>query len=287
MSVKLSRYIFRRIGGRIVPIRKGAEAATDISKGISRKALDKVTTLLKDSRFKVTSKMNLKMIPEFSASDAMNSFMKKTGAIRVSKSRDSLMIDPETMPTSKQISTLKDMSHGVEDFYTNNKESKSLFGALKGLKKPFPKESKIGDKINDLALERYGETHNPNIAGYITKKGEMLNFSGGGYGERYLDHRDVSDLVPRPRLKNIDDKEVNRIYARIKGSEKSKRSWKHENFQSYKIIKEMQSVSKGHEDYSLKGDYIKTFHNSLKRNANMGDKNAMKYLRKLKSNRNK
>lgn len=282
MSVKLSRYVFRRIGGRIVPIRVGAESTTDIVKGVSRKALDKLTTILKDSRFKVTSKMNLRKIPEFSGSDAMNSFMKKTGAIRVSKHGDSLMIDPETMPTSKQISTLKDMSHGVSDFYTNNKESKSLFGALKGLKKPHAKDSKIGEKLNDLALSRYRETHNANVAGYVTKEGKMLNFSGGGYNERYLDHRDVADLVPRPKLLKVNDSELNRVYSSIKRSEKSKRSWKHENFQSYNLIKEMKAVKKGHEDYPHKGSYIKTFYNSLKRNSNMGDNNAKKYLRKLK-----
>lgn len=287
MTKKLSGYIFRRIGGRIIPIRKGAELTTDTVRGVSRKALDKLKTILKDPKFKITPKGNLKKTPEFSSSDAMDSFMKKTGAIRVSKSRESLMIDPETMPTNEQIKTLKDMSHGVEDFYTNNKESKSLFGALKGLKKPYPKDSKIGEKINEKALNRYGETHNANVAGYITKKGEMLNFSGGGYGERYLDHRDVSDLVPRPKLKNVSDEEVNRIYSRIKSSEKSKRSWKHENYQSFNLINEMKKVKKGHEDYPYKGSYIKTFYNSLKRNANMGDNNAKKYLKKLKNSRKK
>ena len=43
MSVKLSRYVFRKIGGRIVPIRVGAK--TDSIRGVSRhalRALDKV-----------------------------------------------------------------------------------------------------------------------------------------------------------------------------------------------------------------------------------------------------
>lgn len=47
MSVKLGRYIFRRIGGRIVPIRVGAEAATVAKglKGISASILRKVDKL--------------------------------------------------------------------------------------------------------------------------------------------------------------------------------------------------------------------------------------------------
>lgn len=58
---------------------------------------------------------------------------------------------------------------------------------------PIPKP-----KWNDEALNIFGRTYNPKEAGYLLRKGQMVDFSGrnqgagaSARGQRYLDHRDI------------------------------------------------------------------------------------------------
>jgi hypothetical protein len=47
------------------------------------------------------------------------------------------------------------------------------------------------------ALEFYGETNEPEKAGYVLSTGKFLDFSEGGY-ERSLDHRNIESILDTP-----------------------------------------------------------------------------------------
>jgi hypothetical protein len=242
---KLSGYVFRRIGGKIIPIRanKVAETLAAGEKGYSKGAFRKLKLLLKSHEVKLTKAGNIRKWPERSGTEAMNEFMKKTGSVRVSKNGSTLSIDPETKLTNAQFSTLKDMSHGVKDFYINNDSSRNINSLIHKVTKNKPKTpyTKLADKLDGKAIKEYGVTHNPNVAGYINRKGDMLNFSGGGGNERYLDHRDVSGLVPS-RLKKITDKDISRILHKEQSYRKRQVGKNHAHWKYLENIKKLQKV---------------------------------------------
>jgi hypothetical protein len=57
----------------------------------------------------------------------------------------------------------------------------------------------MDNKIHNQAEKYFGITDDPNVAGYMTPNGNMLDFSGerfgGGNGTRYMDHNEISYLL--------------------------------------------------------------------------------------------
>ena len=49
-------------------------------------------------------------------------------------------------------------------------------------------------RLEKAALDYYGETYIPKLAGYITPRGHLLDFSGGS-GTRASDHREIGYLL--------------------------------------------------------------------------------------------
>ena len=49
-------------------------------------------------------------------------------------------------------------------------------------------------KYNQKAVEYFGLTENPNLAGYLLTNGNMLKFSYDGY-QRNIDHREIKDVL--------------------------------------------------------------------------------------------
>lgn len=243
MSVKLSRYVFRKIGGRIVPIRREALAST-LEKGISgvsKSSLKKLNTLLTSSKFKLTRGGNIMVRPERSGTDAMNLFMKKTGAVRVSISGDTLNLDPETTLSSAQKLAIGKMARGKEIF-THNSSSWNFTQAINDSQKgkSIFKPSKLGSKIEEKAAARYGEAYSDEMTGYVLRDGRKLSFTYG-YGMRDIDHRDVADLVPY-NLRKPKKGEIVKELADINRFNKRQRAKKHDHWRLINNIKELKKA---------------------------------------------
>ena len=135
MTVKLSRYIFRKIGGRIIPIRRELGEATKTVASYSHTALKKLKLLLKSDDVVLTKKFNLRKRPEFSSSMAMNKFMNESGHIRIHSATDNLNIDMNTRPTMRQLEKLKEISHGKTISFDSPKKSGDAFSVSDALRK--------------------------------------------------------------------------------------------------------------------------------------------------------
>jgi hypothetical protein len=280
MSVKLGRYIFRKIGGRIVPIRAGAKA-TDSSSGVSKGALRKLKLLLKSSEVKLTKAGNLRKFSDHDGyTDYMIDFMKKTGSARVSKSGSTMVsISSERALTSAQKRTFMDMGKDVESVYTENEEVFRLADAFRISqgKKPAPK-TKTARKLIEKAKAKFGITDNPNTAGYITPDGDMLDFSGGGGFERYEDHRGIAAIMPSPALKKLKDKDFSRILMKEQSKRKYLSGKPHAHWKYLDSIKKLQKV-----------DFItgKDRGELIKDNIRYIPNHKMHLLKKLKKSRKK
>lgn len=280
MTVKLSRYIFRKINGRIIPIRKELGEASKTVASYSRSAVKKLNLLLKSDDVVLTKKFNLRKRQEFTPSMAMNKFMNESGHIRIHSSSDNLNIDMNTKPTMRQIEKLKEISEGKSISFDSPKKSGDAFSVSDALRRmaglkdtPVTKQSA---KLSEKALDRYGETYNPDFAGYINKEGSMLNFHQGS-GMRDLDHRDVSDLVSKPPLQRLKDSDIVRRLSTNQAIAKRERAKSHYAYQSYQDILKLKAIKKGDILHDVKGDLIKSEIQNLKR-----QRNADKFLKKLK-----
>lgn len=212
MAVKLGRYIFRKIGGRIIPIRVGAEAKTLAAgaKGVSKSIMKKAKILFKGREFKVGSTGKILRAPNDGATDSMLKFMDQTGAVRFSKTVDATSIDVSRKLSEAQKMKLAQVS-GSEIYVdvNNPKIPQHLRGGKFGsfgeaYRKVLllgPKELKRENtKAVSKAVKELGTTNNPIEAGYILRDGRMLDLSGkrqgGPGGVRYLDHREVAGIIP-------------------------------------------------------------------------------------------
>jgi len=223
MAAKLSRYVFRRIGGRIVPIRVGAKKSS--KGGFSSKMFRKVKTMLTNKELSLSKAGKFKKKTQLSGTDYMNAFIKKTGAARVSVSDDFMIIDVETALTSMQRSKLFKLGKGKEIFHNTGSSynfNEAIRQAIKN--KPKTPNTETAKKIIDKSLKRYPTGGADSATGYVLPSGKRLDFSSGhsGYGVRDIDHRDVSDLVDLPRSKNIPKKDLNRELRYAQGDRKSK-----------------------------------------------------------------
>lgn len=219
MSVKLGRVVFRKIGGRIIPIRIGAEAKTLAAglKGVSSKAVKQLKLLTSQGRAAIKSgKLVSAEAP--SSSEAMMKFVEKTGAIRFHKSGDSLNLDFLRKLSSEQKMTIASNVPRPSAIYADAKSGSGEFKSLGDFvrshlqwgSKEF-KPSKIAEKLQSKAIKEYGLTGNIDEAGYIFRDGSMLDLSGkrmgGPPGTRSLDHREISHLV-KVNPKKLSDREI-------------------------------------------------------------------------------
>ncbi len=208
MSVKLGRVIFKRIGGRVIPIRIGAEAKTLAAgiKGVSSKALKRLNLLQKQGMAKLKSG-KIVSTEEASSSEKMIAFVKKTGAIRFNKSGDSINLDYFSKLTSEQKTTLAMKADKIGAVYVDaNKKGSGSFNSLKEfIRSPLNwaqtdfKPSKLSLELQEKSIKELGLTDDIDEAGFIFRDGKMLDLSGkkqgGPAGVRYLDHREISELV--------------------------------------------------------------------------------------------
>lgn len=261
--------------------------------GHSRKALKKLNALLKSGKVKLDKKLNPKLIPESSSTDDMIDYMKKTGNIRIHHGGDSLNVDTYKNPTLKQIRALEDMSEGVNTFYYDTPRGSGELSSLDRLTSklsylPDPKKSKLADRLEQKALDEFGTTYNSGTAGYITREGDLLDFSGGrgSGGIRGEDHRAIAEIMPNRPLKKLSDEAANEIIGRVAREGKQQRARLHAANSIYQDILKWKSVKKGDPLYELKGEEIKHLHGLLKgdkfsmRHGNI--KNSEKFLKKLK-----
>lgn len=211
MSVKLGRVVFRKIGGRIVPIRIGAEAKTIAAgiSGVSKKLVKKANLLFSTRNFKVGSTGKLLKLPESDSTKAMLKFMDKTGAVRFSRSTDSTMIDISRKLSDSQKIKLAEVSKGeIYGDVNNPKKGYSLpTGPFKNFADAYrrlfifaPKEiKKVDENLAKKAIKGLGTTSSANEAGFIMRDGRMIDLSGkkdgGPSGVRYLDHREVAQFI--------------------------------------------------------------------------------------------
>lgn len=240
MSAKLGRYIFRKIGGRIVPIRVGVEAKT-IAAGVSgfSKNIMKKAKMLFSSGFKIGSTGRLLKVAESDGTKSMLKFMDKTGAVRFSRNNDT-MIDVSRKLSDAQKDVLARVSKGNVYVDINNPKiphlnggSFSNFGeAYRKVLRLGPKEiKKESTNLAEKAIKQLGTTRNPDEAGFILRDGRMLDLSGkrdgGPPGVRYLDHREVSGIV-QARSTKAKAKDISEALRRFQIDRKRSASRLHE-----------------------------------------------------------
>ena len=229
MSVKLGRVVFRKIGGRIVPIRVGAESKTIAAGivGVSKAAIKKAKLLFQTKSFKIGKSGNILKLAEEGSTTAMIKFMDKTGAIRFDN--NSGLVDMVRKPTLDQKMTLaaamnrkptyvditspKGVTKASDSFDSFSQALKSgIFSkASKNIPMNGGKRDIEATKLYRKAKGILGLTDDPREAGFITRGGKMLDLSGkrdgGPGGVRYLDHREVSQLI-KFRAKKPTDKQI-------------------------------------------------------------------------------
>lgn len=225
MAAKLGRYIFRRIAGRIVPIRIGREAATEAAlaagkPAASQSALKKLNLLAKQMGVGIGRKGKLKgPVKDFGSGHELQRFMEKTGMVRFSKGKSSeTFADMAKAPTYAQRKLLDELDEPILFEFSHKG---TMFTQAQGVlrdpqvrqhlgKLPIYKPTKTGASIAEKAKKQMGLTYNPYEAGFISREGEMLDFSGkkfgGRGGVRELDHREIAGLVPTERVKMSDKK---------------------------------------------------------------------------------
>lgn len=289
MSVKMGRYIFRKIGGRVVPVRVDkmgsiANTMTEGMRGVSKGALRKLKLLLSaKDEVKFTKAMNLRKFSKHDGyTDYMVDFMKKTGSARVSKSGTTMVsISSERALTNAQKATFSDMGSDVEKVYTENSEHFRLADSFRVFqkKKPVP-ETKTAQKLIEKAKAHFGITHNPNTAGYITPDGDMLDFSGGGGFERYEDHRGIAAIMPRPPLKKLKDSDFSSILRKAQNTRKGIEGRKHRHWKALSDIKQLQTIDfiRGKDRGELIKDQIRWIPKDKR--------HILKKLKKVRTNRN-
>ncbi len=95
--------------------------------------------------------------------------------------------------------------YGRFGFERNKGRNKDFTVSASMIRRPMKKIEKVVefDDLTERAKKHFGTTKNPFEAGYITHDGHMLDFSGRHWnkndktlaGHRYVDHRDVRDIV--------------------------------------------------------------------------------------------
>jgi len=240
VSVKLGRYVFRKIGGRIIPIRVGAEAKT-LAKGaagVSKSIMKKAAILFRGREFKAGSNGKILRAPNYSPTDSMLKFMDQTGAVRFSQSDDT-MIDISRKLSEAQKMKLAQVSKGKVHADINNPKIQHLKGGTfnsfgEAYRKALllgPKElKKENTKAVAKAVKQLGTTSNPQEAGYILRDGRMLDLSGkrdgGPSGVRYLDHREVAGIIPF-RWKKAKPRDISDYLSRAQKDRKNIAQNKH------------------------------------------------------------
>lgn len=254
MAAKLGRYVFRKIGGRIVPIRVGAEAKTLAAgpKGQSAKIVKKLNTLLKSRQVKVGKKGALLKVPEADSTKSMINFMDKTGAVRVSnfggyvnahiarKLSDAQKTKLIEMSVGKRVAV--DVS-GAKKGFTSSGDFSSFGEAYRKVLLPSSKElKKENTRAIKKAIEELGTTSNPNEAGFIFRDGKMLDLSGkrigGSANTRELDHREVAGIISE-RAKKVTARDTTDILRRAQYERKARAESLHMVTNNKKIIKKL------------------------------------------------
>lgn len=237
--------------------------------------LRKLKTMLTNKEMSLSKSGKFKKKTQFSGTDYMNAFMKKTGAARVSVSDDFMIIDVETALTSMQRSKLFKLGQGKEIFH-NTGSSYNFNEAIRQAIKNKPKvpKTKTADKLIDKALKKYPTGGPDSATGYVLPSGKRLDFSSGhsGYGVRDIDHRDVSELVNLPRSKAIPNKDLNRELRYAQRDRKSKERKKH-------VERFLTSIKKLQKSDTIKGVERGEM---IKANIDSIPKSKMHKLKKLK-----
>lgn len=291
MSVKLSRYIFRRIGGRIVPIRAGAKVV-DLVKGVSKTAQKKIKLFLSNREATLSKSGKIKKYVSHSGTEFMEAFMRKSGAVRFSQNDRETVFSYTKKLTEGQRRKLMDFAGqsdeivaGVHGKYTkgadyikigeNDRSFSSIREFLshpmsrKGIDTPKTlSQIKSQRKLGEKAILKFGKTYDPKEAGYILPTGTALDFSGRSqgagieaFGKRYMDHREVSDIVKLPFTKNPSIKETKMILRQAQLDRKQSARKLH------RITTLKQDISRiGHSKNlsSVKKDMLKTLNDLIK-----------------------
>lgn len=252
MAVKLGRYVFRKIGGRIVPIRVGAEAKTLAAgaKGVSQSIMKKAKILFKNRELKLGSTGKILKRPDADGTKSMLKFMDQTGAVRFSRSDDT-MIDVSRKLSDAQKMKLAEVSKGTVFVDINNPKIPHLKGGQfnsfgEAYRKALllgPKElKKENTKAVAKAVKQLGTTSSANEAGYILRDGRMLDLSGkrqgGPSGVRHLDHREVAGIIPE-RSRKATAKELSDILRRSQYERKAQAEKLHMVTNNKKYIKKL------------------------------------------------
>jgi hypothetical protein len=237
VSVKLSRYIFRRIRGRLVPIRVGAAVREGVE-GASAQAMRKLKAVMSQGA-SVGRTGKLRVAREMSGTDAMEKFMEKTGAIRFSKHDEGSAVlsfsQPLTVGQRQKLLRFVGNDEVIAGFHRRKGAGNGPVGGqiedknfLKGtdfLRSRMANMSsthrsakfnrKAADKLQEKAVKKFGVTQDPMEAGYIMRDGRALDLSGkndgGTPGIRALDHREVSDIIGSPGYKPLSSKDARKL----------------------------------------------------------------------------
>ena len=301
MAVKLARYIFRRIGGRIVPIRIGAEAATakavEVGKGISTAIARKAKLLFKHQTEIFVRGGKFVKRADDSGTSQMLRFMKNSGAVRFYNSGDQTMIDFSRKLTDAQRHTIKRLATGDYVAATFNKQKGSIIteeglhwskgmgrgvtgflnSALSRMGKP---PGKGAPKLEAKALKHFGTTRDPREVGYIMPSGKALDLSGkkfgGPSGTRELDHREAAQLVPHLRPGKATDQDIRRALTHAQKTRKASEANKQLHVtlaQDIKKFRTQWNPGSTPEDRAFKNKIIRNYLTKLREvRANRGKK---------------